>query len=80
MSDPAYAPQIANAFEFLSVFPGWLKWEGTGDHGPDYYSIYNCGWGVRAVVEYEAAWGDKSHHAYGDMCAAHIQEYASMIA
>jgi MYXO-CTERM domain-containing protein len=75
-----YAPQITNAFQFLSVFPGWLKWEETGDPGPDYYSIYNCGWGVRAVVEYEAAWGDMSHHAYGTMCAEHIATYAKTIA
>jgi hypothetical protein len=78
--DTSYTPQIADAFEFLSVFPGWLKWEGTGDTGPDYYSVYNCAWGVRAVVELEAASGDTSHHAYGDMCASHIAEYATMIA
>jgi hypothetical protein len=77
-SDTSYAPQITNAFEFLSVFPGWLKWEETGDPGPDYYSIYNCAWGVRAVVELEAAWGDTSHHAYGAMCADHIQSYATI--
>ena len=75
----SYAPQVANAFEFLSVFPGWLKWEGTGDTGPDYYSVYNCAWGVRAVVELEAA-GDTSHHAYGEMCAEHIEDYAITVA
>jgi hypothetical protein len=79
-ADTSYGPQIADAFEFLSVFPGWLKWEGTGDHGPDYYSIYNCAWGVRAVVELEKASGDTSHHGYGDMCAAHIDQYAKTIA
>jgi hypothetical protein len=79
-ADSSYEPQIADAFEFLSVFPGWLKWEGTGDTGPDYYSIYNCAWGLRAVVELESASGDTSHHAYGDMCAAHIDQYAATIA
>jgi hypothetical protein len=79
-ADPSYSPQIANAFTFLSVFPGWLKWEGTGDTGPDYYSIYNCAWGVRAIVEYEASSGDLSHHSYGQMCAEHIQSYAATVA
>ncbi len=78
--DGSFSPQIANAFEFLNVFPGYLKWQETGDPGPDYYSVYNCGWGVRAVLAYEAAFGDTSHHGYGDMCAAHIATNAATVA
>jgi len=71
-----YAPQISNAFDYLSRFPGWNEWMDGGDPGPDYYSFYNCGWGVRAILEYEAATGDTSHRGYGQMCADHITQYA----
>ncbi len=70
--DSSHLPAAANAFEYLSVYPGYLAWQVAGDPGPDYYSVYNCGWGVRAVVEYEAVTGDTSHHAYGQTCADHI--------
>jgi hypothetical protein len=70
--DTSHLPAAANAFEYLSVYPGYLAWQVAGDPGPDYYSVYNCGWGVRAVVEYEAVTGDTSHHAYGQTCADHI--------
>lgn len=37
---------------------------GGGGTGPDYYSLYNCGWGIRAVLAYEAATKDMSHHMF----------------
>jgi hypothetical protein len=70
--DASHLPAVGNAFEYLSVYPGYLAWQVAGDPGPDYYSVYNCGWGVRAVIEYEAVTGDTSHHAYGQTCADHI--------
>jgi hypothetical protein len=70
--DTSHLPAVGNAFEYLSNYPGYLAWQVAGDPGPDYYSVYNCGWGVRAVVEYEAVTGDTSHHAYGQTCADHI--------
>jgi MYXO-CTERM domain-containing protein len=77
-----YSTQVAGVFEFLSVddHAGYNRWKETGDPGPDYYSIYNCGWGVRAVVEYEKATGDMSHHAYGAMCAQHLADNAMNVA
>ena len=74
-----YAPQVTNAFEYLAGSPGYTEWQDTPDPGPDYYSLYNCGWGVRAVAELEAATGDKSHHMYGDLCAAHIRDNAPTV-
>jgi MYXO-CTERM domain-containing protein len=79
--DATYAPQVGNAFDYLSTHPGWLEYRDGSDPGPaDSYSIYNCGWGVRAVIQYEAATGDMSHHAYGDMCASHLHDYAGVLA
>jgi hypothetical protein len=73
-----YATQVTNAFEYLAGSPGYTEWQDTGDTGPDYYSFYNCGWGLRAVTELEAATGDKSHHMYGDLCASHIADNAML--
>ncbi len=68
----SHQQQITNAFEYLSLNPGWLEWMDSGGTGPDYYSLYNCGWGMRAVLAYEAATKDMSHHVYGVMCAQHV--------
>jgi hypothetical protein len=77
LNDMAYATNIADAFQFLTVYPGYDAWKVAGDPPPaDYYSVYNCGWGVRAVMLYEKTTGDTSHHAYGLECANHISMYA----
>jgi len=75
----AYPTNIADAFDFLATHPGYDAWELTRDGGPDYYSVYNCGWGVRAVILYEAETGDMSHHAYGATCASHIAANATNV-
>jgi MYXO-CTERM domain-containing protein len=72
----AHLTNITGAFQYLATHPGYLEWRDTGDSGPDYYSVYNCGWGLRAVLEYEKATGDRSHHEYGVLCANHIATYA----
>ena len=77
-ADTQFRPQVANAFQYLATHPGWLEWRDGNGTGPDYYSVYNCGWGVRAVIEYELATGDASQHAYGDMCAQHLTDYAKV--
>jgi hypothetical protein len=79
LNDVSYTPNIADAFGFLSTHPGYLAWQLTGDPGPDYYSVYNCGWGVRAVMLYESTTGDMSHHAYGETCAQHIAMWAGTL-
>jgi MYXO-CTERM domain-containing protein len=68
-----YQPQIDLAFMYLDRLPGWLECQDGGGTCPDYYSFYNCGWGMRAVIQYEAATNDMSHHSYGQMCATHAQ-------
>ena len=76
----AYPKNIAAAFGFLATHPGYDAWQVAGDPGPDYYSVYNCGWGVRAVMLYEATTGDMTtHHAYGETCAQHIATNAAML-
>ncbi len=75
-----YAAATASAFDYLGRNPGWLEWQDGGGTGPDYYSLYNCGWAMRAVLEYEAATGDQAHHAYGEMCAQHVRDNALAVA
>jgi hypothetical protein len=71
--------KIANAFSYLAQFPGTDEWKDDPQaQGPDYYSVYNCGWGLRAVLEYELATGDLGHRAYGEACARHIGLYAQV--
>ena len=77
-SDATYAPEQANAFEYLATSPGYLEWQDPHDPGPDYYSLYNCGWGIRAVLAYETATGDTSHRTYGATCAQQIHDYAAV--
>jgi MYXO-CTERM domain-containing protein len=74
----SFAPQIENAWGYLSRFPGYDEFHDGCTEGcvPNYYSIYNCGWGLRAVLEYEAATADRSHHGYGDTCADHVAQNA----
>jgi hypothetical protein len=79
LNDVAYASNIADAFKFLSTHEGYDAWKLAGDPGPDYYSVYNCGWGVRAVMLYEAETGDTAHHDYGVKCASHIAANASSL-
>src|SRR5438128_1932100 len=68
-----HQPQIDLAFMYLTRLPGWLECLDGGGTCPDYYSFYNCGWGMRAIIEYETGTGDMSHHSYGQMCATHAQ-------
>jgi hypothetical protein len=75
----SHVANITLGFDFLATHPGYDVWEITNDPGPDYYSVYNCGWGVRAVILYEAETGDMSHHAYGATCASHIVANAANI-
>jgi hypothetical protein len=75
----AYPTNITKAFDFLATHPGYDAWQVAMDPGPDYYSVYNCGWGVRAVMLYEKTTGDMSHHAYGETCAQHIATNAMML-
>lgn len=72
----SHPQQIANAFDYLSLNPAWLEWMDGGGTGPDYYSLYNCGWAFRAVLAYEAATNDMSHHAYANMCVTHVRDNA----
>jgi MYXO-CTERM domain-containing protein len=81
LNDVSHLTNIQDAFKYLSIHPGYLAWKVAGDPGPaDYYSVYNCGWGVRAVMLYEAETGDMSHHSYGLDCANHIAMYAGELA
>ena len=73
-SNWTYDPQIDLAFMYLDRLPGWLECMDGGGTCPDYYSFYNCGWAMRAVIEFEGTHpGNMSHHAYGEMCATHAQ-------
>jgi hypothetical protein len=46
--------------------------EGGDDATTGYYRRYNCGWALRAVIEYEDVYGDATYSAYGDSCASYL--------
>jgi MYXO-CTERM domain-containing protein len=71
--DVSYGPNTAAAFSYLAASPGVIQ-------GNGYPPAYVCGWVLRAVVEYEAATGDLSHHAFGADCADEVEADAPGLA
>jgi hypothetical protein len=46
--------------------------EGDDDWITGYYRRYNCGWALRAEMEYRDVYGDNTYAAYADSCASYI--------
>ncbi len=68
--DSTFDANVGNAWQYIMNFPGYSEEGGTGPIG--YYRVYNCAWGLWAVMGYEEAYGDLSFRSYGDSCAAYI--------
>jgi hypothetical protein len=71
--DTTYDANVEAAWQYIMNFPAYNEEGGTGDIG--YYRVYNCGWGLWAVMGYEEAYGDTSYRSYGDSCAVYIMAY-----
>lgn len=71
--DTTYNSNVAAAWQYVMNFPGYNEEGGTGDIG--YYRVYNCAWGLWAVMEYEAVFGDFSYRPYADSCALYLMAY-----
>ncbi len=66
----AYDGNVAAAFEYLMNNPCYLEEGGTGPDG--YYRVYNCGWALVAVEQFQIATGDTAYTAYADTAARYI--------
>jgi hypothetical protein len=71
--DATHDANVEAAWQYLMNFPGYSEEGGTGPLG--YYRVYNCAWGLWAVMGYEEAYGDTSYKSYGDSCAAYLMAY-----
>lgn len=71
--DATYDANVEAAWQYVMNFPGYSEEGGTGPLG--YYRVYNCAWGLWAVMGYEQAYGDSSYREYGDSCAVYLMTY-----
>jgi hypothetical protein len=71
--ESTYDANVTAAWQYIMNFPGYSEEGGTGPLG--YYRVYNCAWGLWAVMGYEMAYGDMSHRDYGDSCAVYLMSY-----
>ncbi len=67
-----YGENVRRAWTYCWRYPAWRE---EGAPGEDYYRNHNCAWGLFAVLRYEAAYGDTSHRAYADTCAAYMIDH-----
>ncbi|MCU0611856.1 MAG: hypothetical protein MUE60_08725 [Candidatus Eisenbacteria bacterium] len=65
----SYGENIRRAWSYCWRYPAWRE---EGDPGDDYYRNHNCAWGLWATTSYQDAYGDASHAAYADTCAAYM--------
>jgi hypothetical protein len=66
-----YHDNIDAAWEYCMNFPAYAE-EGGDDRVTGYYRVYNCGWALRAEMEYRRVYGDTTYSAYADSCASYL--------
>ncbi len=69
--DDQYHANIDAAWEYCMNHPAYLE-EGGGSENYGYYRIYNCGWAVRAEIQYREIYGDATYKDYGDSCGNYL--------
>ncbi|MFH1313330.1 MAG: T9SS type A sorting domain-containing protein [Candidatus Eisenbacteria bacterium] len=67
----AYHDNIDAAWEYCMNNPAYGE-EGGDDRVTGYYRVYNCGWALRAEMEYRRVYGDATYSAYADSCASYL--------
>ncbi len=69
-----YQTKINNAWTYLNNFPAWNE----GGSITNYYTTYNCAWGMRAEMKYRQVYLGKAgyvdHTAYGRRCASTLHQ------
>jgi hypothetical protein len=66
-----YHDNVDAAWEYCMNFPAYDE-EGGDDRVTGYYRVYNCGWALRAEMEYRQVYGDNTYQAYADSCASYL--------
>ena len=69
-----YQTNIDHAWTYLNNFPAWNE----GGSITNYYTTYNCAWGMRAEMKYRQVYLGKAgyvdHTAYGRRCASTLHQ------
>ena len=69
-----YQTKINNAWTYLNANPAWLE----GGSITNYYTTYNCAWGMLAEMKYRQVYQGKAgyvdHTAYGHQCASTLHQ------
>ena len=69
-----YQTRINNAWTYLNANPAWLE----GGSITNYYTTYNCAWGMLAEMKYRQVYQGKAgyvdHTAYGHQCASTLHQ------
>jgi hypothetical protein len=66
-----YDDAVARSWTYITKYPAWEE-EGWGHPASKYYRYYNCGWGMRAEMQYRRTTGDDSYKNYALTCARFI--------
>jgi hypothetical protein len=66
-----YHDNVDAAWTYCMNFPAYDE-EGGDDRVTGYYRVYNCGWALRAEMEYRQVYGDNTYQAYADSCASYL--------
>ena len=74
----SYNDNVVAAWDYVMGNKAYDE-EGGDDPITGYYRMYNCGWGLRAVMEYDDVYGDETYSTYGDSCASYICHHPMML-
>ncbi len=66
-----YHDNVDAAWTYCMNYPAYDE-EGGDDRVTGYYRVYNCGWALRAEMEYRQVYGDNTYESYADSCASYL--------
>jgi hypothetical protein len=66
-----YRDNVDAAWVYCMNHPAYDE-EGTDSETSGYYRRYNCGWALRAEMEFRRVYGDTTYKAYAESCASYL--------
>ena len=69
--DASILPHLDASWTYVLGHPAYSE-EGSSLPANGYYRYYNCGWALRAGMEFTRVFADTTHKAYVDSCANYL--------
>jgi hypothetical protein len=66
-----YRDNVDAAWVYCMSHPAYSE-EGDDSEVTGYYRRYNCGWALRAELEFRRVYGDTTYKAYAESCASYL--------